>query len=63
MHGKQLSLNVVICRLHLYMLCVLFLGIDSLEHKLNESERRAGAYMKRYNRIQVCMKTIHICSQ
>ncbi|KAI0215308.1 LisH domain-containing protein ARMC9 [Lamellibrachia satsuma] len=27
-------------------------SIDSLEHKLNESERRAGAYMKRYNRIQ-----------
>ncbi|KAK2175425.1 hypothetical protein NP493_733g00009 [Ridgeia piscesae] len=27
-------------------------SIDSLEQKLNDSERRAGAYMKRYNRIQ-----------
>ena len=38
------------------MLLLLLLGIDSLEQKLNDSERRAGAYMKRYNRIQVSVK-------
>ena len=44
----------VIALAFLCLFCLLLLGIDSLEHKLGESERKGGAYMKRYNRIQVC---------